>query len=87
MTPRESFNTLVATLGLTVDHTASDGWHRAFHRPDGLHLWRAFSFRDGLYIQTAWIDAAGHYCDHRPYLADGDIEAALRLAAGREARA
>jgi 2-polyprenyl-6-methoxyphenol hydroxylase-like FAD-dependent oxidoreductase len=81
--PRSRFNTAVLELGLTVDHTTTDGWHRSFSRPDGLHLWRITDFRLGCGIQTAYAQG-DRYVNHKPYFKDGDVLLALREAVTRD---
>lgn len=81
--PRSRFNAAVLELGLTVDHTTTDGWHRSFSRPDGLHLWRITDHRLGCGIQTAYAQG-DRYVNHKPYYIDGDVEKALREAVKRD---
>jgi hypothetical protein len=81
--PRSRFNAAVLELGLTVDHTTNDGWHRSFSRPDGLHLWRITDFRLGCGIQTAYAQG-DRYVNHKPYFKDGDVLLALREAVTRD---
>lgn len=82
MPPRDRFNALAQALGLRVIDTSSDGWHRAFERPDGLLLWRIVG-RGMLGIQTAILSHDGkRYIAHRPFYAT-TYDAALRKAAAR----
>ena len=81
--PRARFNRAVLELGLIVDHTSTDGWHRSFHRPDGLHLWRITDFRLGCGIQTGYVES-DRYVNRKPYFRDGDVLLALREAVKRD---
>lgn len=79
-TERDKFNAAALELGLTIDHTTSDGWARSFTRADGLHLWRITDWSGGMGIQTAWIGRqSDRYVDHQPFF-KGDFLTSLRAA-------
>lgn len=80
---RETFNQLAIDLGLTVTHTTTDGWHRSFTRPDGLHLWRASGFWEGCFIQTAYVQG-DRYVNHQPFMKKANWCENLREAVLRD---